>query len=117
MSLAILTHRITSIFALGQWHQVVKGSFSIDSYELIEYLDEQGHRATHYQLGYAYPETRKFESIPTMPGTIGENWNFASPNGWHGCSWIDTDTRERVAMSLLEIKAWKEDLEKPHDSF
>lgn len=108
MSLAIRTTQITAVYALGAWHQVQKGSFEIDAYELSEVIDSRKDKRNYYALGQIYPVKRKLEPLPRIPGSIGENWNFLSPQGCHGCQWVDPVTAELVSMSLLEIKAWKE---------
>lgn len=108
MSLVIKTTQITAVYALGQWHSVWKGTFRIDAYELAEELSPTKDVMYFYQLGYVYPEIRRVEPLTRVPGSIGENWHFLSPQGSHGCQWVDSETSELVSMSLLEIKGWKE---------
>lgn len=109
MSLEIRTDKIVSVFALGQWHKVKKGSFCIDAYELVDYpygLEHEGHQHW-YILGEAYP---KFSVAynPRIPGSIGENWTTFNPSGSCGCQWIDEPTGETVSLCILEIKAWRQ---------
>ena len=106
MSLSINPEKVTAVYALGQWHPVAKGSFDIDAYELSQHIDSK--RITHYQLGSVYPETPG-EVTTGSPGTVGEHWRFKSPQGHDGCCWCCPKTGGLVAMSLLEIKAWRYD--------
>lgn len=108
MSLAIRTSKITGVYALGEWYQVCKGTFRIDAYELIQELEPSSDKKDHYQLGLVYPKTTHTKMPPPRPGSIGEHWHFMSPQGHHGCQWIDPASKAWVSMSLLEIKAWKE---------
>lgn len=104
MSLSINPDRVIAVYALGQWHSVKKGSFDIDAYELSHAIDDK--RINHYQLGNVYKKTTG-ETWCGQRGTIGEHWRFKSPQGWDGCFWICPDSNNYVAMSLLEIKAWR----------
>lgn len=36
MSLAIDTATVTNVLLAGEWHEVARGSFSLDSYEYVE---------------------------------------------------------------------------------
>ena len=109
MSCNVNTDKVTAVFALGQWHPVVKGTFDIDSYEVIVETDER-HRAI-YQMGQMYPEVPSAASVEPLPGSVGEFWRFKSPQGFDGCMWRCRKTMQIVAMSLLEIKAWRHDPE------
>jgi hypothetical protein len=107
MALSLRTDKIVAVYALSQWHVVKKGSFVIDTYELIDdpYSHEYKDRLNFYLLGKAYPEI-PLVKVPQMPGTLGEHWHFQSPQGADGCQWVDAATGNTVSMSLLEIKAW-----------
>ena len=105
MSLSIPTDEICAVYALGEWHPVMPGTFFIDAYELCEDYGE-GHRHL-YCLGKAYERTPA-TNVPQKAGTLGENWYFFSPQGSDGCQWTEPSTPKRkVCMSLLEIKAFK----------
>jgi hypothetical protein len=105
MSLGICTNRIVAVYALNQWHSVKKGSFVIDAYELIDdpYSWEYKEHLTCYLLGLAYPEIRHFNQGGADGGTT-----FRNPLGSDGCQWVDEATGHITFMSLLEIKAWRQ---------
>jgi hypothetical protein len=105
MSLSIPTDEICAVYALGEWHPVLPGTFFIDAYELCE--DFGGGHQHHYMLGQTYEETPKV-NLPQIPGSLGEHWIFSSPQGCDGCQWTEPGTsKQKVCMSLLEIKAFK----------
>ncbi len=104
MSLNILTDKVTAVFALGEWHPVVKGTFEIDAYQVEQ--DFGANFKDIYEMGQMYPEMPKTD-VPSEPGTIGEHWRFKSPQGCSGCVWRCPDSGQLVAMSILEIKAWR----------
>jgi hypothetical protein len=114
MSLSIRTDRIIGVYALGQWHSVLKGSFEIDAYELTEVFlggdEDNGWFRNIYLLGNAYKPFSCSKELPPpgSPGTLGEHWNFLNPNGAHGCQWINMNG-EQISMCILEIKAWAEE--------
>lgn len=110
MSLAIQIKNVSAVYALGGWHHLVPGSLEIDAFELEEILDPEEGSRIYYQLGCMYQENRKVDLPINLPGSIGENWSFVSPQGHHGCRWIDVKTGELVSTSLAEIKAWREKL-------
>jgi hypothetical protein len=113
MSLAIRAERIIGVYALGQWYSVLKGSFEIDAYELIDDLggsEGDGKYQNIYQLGNTYPPFSCGKELPGpgSPGTLGEHWHFLNPDGMHGCQWIDMNG-EKITMCILEVKAWAEE--------
>ena len=87
MSIAIAPSRITAVFAFGQWHEVEKGSFYLDAYELVE--GSMGGR--FFALGDYYPLDRKAHN---------------------GASWTGPDGQ--VSMPLFEIKAYREEIDDNH---
>ncbi len=109
MSLGINIDGVTAVFALGEWHPVKKGTFCIDAYEVANALSER--HQTFYQMGETYPEIRLIRQPNLTPGSIGEHWTFKSPQGCDGCAWFCPKTDMLVAMSILEIKAWRYDTE------
>ena len=109
MSCNINTSRVTSVFALGQWHPVAKGSFDIDAYEVVLDLGER-HKDI-YQMGEMYPDNPPYEQPKPVPGSIGEHWRFKNPQGCDACMWRCPETGGVVAMSILEVKAWRYDPE------
>ncbi len=109
MSLSINIDRVTAVYALGQWHPVKKGTFDIDAYEVVNALSER--HQTIYLMGEMYPRNPRFDQPDPIPNSIGENWRFQSPQGYDGCGWVCPKTDMLVAMSILEIKAWRYDTE------
>lgn len=115
MSLEIRTEQVTGVYALGQWYSVLKGSFKIDAYELIEDFDGAEGDGTYqniYQLGNVYESSTCTKELPGngIPGTFGENWFYKDPSGMQGCQWIDPyGAQVLISMSILEIKAWRID--------
>lgn len=99
MSLAISTDDLIAVYALGQWYKVARGSFIIDSYELME--DCYGY-VNSYNMGNIY-EKRENEIYRA------DHYLSSDPTGMTGCSWVEEGTKVRVAMSLVEIKAFKYD--------
>ena len=113
MALPLNTHQISGIFALNQWFKVKQGSFYIDSYNLRDYMDEPGthedefsRHAIDYQMGAQYEKTEP----DYRSGDYGQHSSKAwcTPQGSHGCCFIDLETSERVSLSLLEIRAFRE---------
>ena len=109
MSLSINIDRVTAVFALGEWHPVKKGTFCIDAYEVVDVLSER--HQTFYQMGEMYPEVPRTPALPSDPNKTGYHEFFKSPQGCDGCAWVCPKTDMLVAMSILEIKAWRYDTE------
>ena len=83
MSLAITPDNITAVYAFGEWHQMKKGSFVIDAYEIVErYYDPP----QIMFLGTHYPKEVK---------------------GFNGARWT-TPEGDKLSMALCEIKAYRE---------
>ena len=84
MSIEINPARITSVFALGQWHYVAPGSFGLDAYELVTDLGDD-FPCDIVALGDYYPDG--------LHAHLGATWE--SQCGVH------------MALPLSEIKAFK----------
>lgn len=102
MSLEIDTDTVVGIYALGQWFKVTKGTLFFDAYEVVQKFSENYVRC--YSLGAVYPQIDSGFIVPDLdhPKVTCRN---ATPRT--GCQFRDLDTGEFVALSLVEIKAWR----------
>lgn len=116
MSLVIDSRYITGIYALGQWFKVEKDSVWVDAYEFTNWEEPSPHdgdtwkvRHTNYLMGQIYPD-------PHSDGPSCGMYSEHSKGGWavpgrsHGIAFVDADTGERVSFSLIEVRAFREDL-------
>ena len=84
MSIEINPEQITSVFALGQWHDVEPGTFGLDAYEIVTDLGDD-FPCDIVALGDFYPDG--------MSAHLGATWKLAC--GSH------------MALPLFEIKAYR----------
>ena len=106
MSLAINLDHVVAVYALGEWHDVQKGTCFTDAYEVKESFDAEDHRVTWIEMGEMYPKVDMAPVPRSDPGSIGFHWRFVAPSGMTGISWKDKAGRQ-VSMSIQEIKGWK----------
>ena len=85
MSLAINLDHVVAVYALGEWHDVQKGTCFTDAYQVKESFDAEDDRVQFFEMGEMYPEVPHV-SVPSIPGTIGERWSFLAPTGMTGIS-------------------------------
>ena len=120
MSLAIETRAVVGIYALGQWFKVKPFTIDIDAYELCfadpglafsetEFGTNGNRYNTYIQLSYLYPD---FEwTPPERAGTKHyDEASFENPSPGQGISAVldnGAEPEERIAFSLLEVKAFK----------
>jgi len=119
MSLAIETRAVVGIYALGQWFKVKPFTIDIDAYELCfadsglafsetEFGTDGNRYNTYIQLGDLY---RDFEWSPLkMPPQHPDEASFKNPSPFEGISAVldnGAEPEERIAFSLLEVKAFK----------
>lgn len=125
MSLFIDSRKIIGVYALGQWFNIKPDTFAHDSYELIcwqedvpfgnelnnkyspDDLDRQPHSIC-FAMGDLYEHIE-----PTgLTGYQGDGrMSYKTPRGCDGITFIDADTGNKISMSLIEIKAFKEQSE------
>jgi hypothetical protein len=115
MSLSIDSRYITAVFALGQWFEIEDDSFCVDAYELrywdgsADLVDKFGDRVhcTDFQMGSLYekeqPEYHCFNYGPNSPRAAS-----MTPQGHHGVCFIEKATGQRVSLSLMEVRAFRE---------
>lgn len=84
MSIAINPDDITSVFALGQWHNVVFKSFVIDAYELVCAIPPYRYEDSVH-LAQFYPDEKQAQ--------MGARWQV--------------EPGIEMALPLFEIKAYK----------
>ena len=118
MSLLIDTEKVVAVYALGEWHQVQKGSVDIDAYELIHYQsspaarkrcegDGRGDAMDSYQMGVLYEKTEpKFQSTWDNEGTGQRMQRSLTPSGMTGFA-FKTPKGNWKAFSLVECKAFE----------
>lgn len=102
MSLAINDERICGVYALGQWFEVVPRTFDIDSYEL---RSTNGKYTDWYQMGALYEGSQPEASCHSI-----DKFNYEkhiAPQGYHGVTFVDAETNERVYLSLVECRAFR----------
>ena len=118
MSLSIDTEQIGAVYALGEWHQVKKGSVDIDAYELLHYQsspaarkscegDGRGDAIDYYAMGALY-EGKEPEYCSTwMNQGSGERMHtMLTPSGSAGFA-FKTPKGNWKAFSLVECKAFE----------
>ena len=115
MSLSIDSRCITAVFALNQWFEIEPDSFCVDAYELrfwngpaslVEALGDAIH-SVDYQMGSLYekeePEYSRFNYGPNSPRGCS-----STVQGSHGVCFIEKATGQRVSLSLMELRAFRE---------
>jgi hypothetical protein len=116
MSLNIDSRSITGVYALGQWFEIEPDSFGVDAFELqnwagdaddVARYGEEGIDSDLYVLGTLYSS-----SEPTYKcdrPAAGSRCYSKTPQGCDGVCFIEKGTNTRVSLSLMEIKAFRED--------
>ena len=84
MSIEIDPANVTAVFALGQWHYVVPGTFGCDAYELVTSRPDPL-PCDIIALGDFYPDEKQAH--------MGATW--------------EAQCGSRMAMPLFEIRAFK----------
>ena len=117
MSLNINTNYVSGVYALGEWHEVVPGSFEIDSYQLWNNLDklpgeeevyEEDHVNT-YDLGKVFDEIEPSPALQKLNElNVHNGLKIFSrvPGGMDGCRW-QTPDGNYMCVSLLQIEGWR----------
>lgn len=116
VSLSIRSHRVSAIYALSQWFSVKPGTLRFDAFELLDFAlpeSDPDHKEYMdiYAMGMIYQgqePTRPESFIRNMPDCAYRHWVNHVPSGSTGVQFIDAETGELVAFSLLEIRAFKE---------
>ena len=120
MSLSIETRAIVGIYALGQWFKVKPFTVYIDAYELCSTdpgmafsetkFGTRGNKCnTYIQLGDLYREFKR-NPIKMPPKQHYDEASFENPSPYQGISAVldnGAEPEERIAFSLLEVKAFK----------
>lgn len=123
MSLSIDSRKIVGVYALGQWFNIRPDTFVHDAFELVCWeecvpfgneacnpIRRSGARQPHsicFFMGALYPDKESPANADFGSGKM----KFANPSGYTGVQFIDADTGLCVSMSLMEIKAFREETE------
>jgi|TARA_R100001015_G_C4566253_1_gene125142 hypothetical protein len=129
MSFHVDTRRIVGIYALGQWFKVKPFSVVIDSWTLCsvpflpfsetEFGTPGNENRTYIDLCHLYPDFKSPQASNEHRRHGDEAW-FENPSSSHGLSAVldnDDDTKEEIAFSLLEVRAFKYISEGSAESF
>lgn len=117
MSLSIDTEKVVAVYALGEWHQVQKGSVDIDAFELMHYLDgratrercddNRGDMIDYYEMGALYEgKEPEYRSTWMNKGSGERMHSMKTPSGSAGFA-FKTPKGNWKAFSIVECKAFE----------
>lgn len=113
MSLSIDTEKVVAVYALGEWHQVQKGSVDIDAFELMHYLsnrrdiDDRGDAIDFYEMGALYEgKEPEYRSLHMNEGHNERRHTMKTPSGAAGFA-FKTPKGNWKAFSIVECKAFE----------
>jgi hypothetical protein len=130
MSFHVDTRTIVGIYALEQWFKVKPFSVAVDSWTLCsvpflpfsktEFGTPGNANRTYINLRYLYPDFEESPQASNENRRHGDEAWFENPSSSHGLSAVldnDDDTKEEIAFSLLEVRAFKYISEGSAESF
>lgn len=114
MSLSIDSRSITAVYALGQWFEIEPDSFCTDAFELVSWMGDADAVAKYgeaierdvYSMGALYAANEPEYQSMRSPGSRA---TFLNPRGNVGVCFIEKRTRQRISLSIMEIRAFRED--------
>lgn len=114
MSLSIDSRSITAVYALGQWFEIEPDSFGTDAFDLVCWMGDADDVAEYgedierdvYSMGALYTSNEPEYQSRRSPGSRA---TFLNPRGNVGVCFIEKSTGQRISLSIIEIRAFRED--------